>query len=68
MIFTSVKENQSWTVVKAVKTGFIQELLQEWNIELSIGMGSIPTTTWTREDSQTQKAGLGAGGSVDEIY
>lgn len=40
----AVKENQSWTAVKAVTTDFIQELLQQGKRDLNIELGSIPNT------------------------
>ena len=39
------KENQSWTIFKAVKLQFIQGLLQLRKKDLSIELVSIPNTT-----------------------
>jgi len=46
-----VKENQNQTVVKEVKTDFIQELLQQRKRNLTIELGSVPNTTGTSGDS-----------------
>lgn len=48
---TFVKENQNQTEVKEVKTGFIQELLQQRKRDLTIELGSVPNTTGTSGDS-----------------
>lgn len=45
-----VKENQLWTIVKAVKTDSIQELLQEWKRDLSIELGSVTNADWKRRN------------------
>lgn len=58
-----MKENQSGTVVKGVKTASILELLQEGARDLSVDLGSIPSTRrssgkwWPRSRSQGSVAG-----------
>lgn len=41
---SSVKENQDWMVVKAIKTDFTRELLQSGKRELCIELSSTPNT------------------------
>lgn len=50
MLSDTVKGNQLWTVVKSVKTDSIQELLQEWERDLSIEPGSVPHADWKRRN------------------
>lgn len=55
----AVKENQNRTVVKAVKTDFVQKLLKsgEKRPWCGVGLGSVPDTAWAWEDAEWRGVG-----------